>query len=129
MTEPIYANDEHRVIIETYITMCKEFAKEVSTKSRYENYLEVLEIIIEYHNGYGEGERENLFWEWLTIIPINLAVATNGFFAGVETRSNAAVVRAYRFVLEELTQDTVNKIDKIKPINDLDLFRNIKAIR
>ena len=118
MTEPIYANDEHRVIIETYITMCKEFAKEVSTKSRYENYLEVLEIIIEYHNGYGEGERENLFWEWLTIIPINLAVATNGFFAGVETRSNAAVVRAYRFVLEELTQDTVNKIDKIKPIND-----------
>ena len=118
MTEPIYANDEHRIIIETYITMCKEFAKEVSTKSRYENYLEVLEVIINYHNGYGEGERENLFWEWLTIIPINLAVATNGFFAGVETRSNAAVVRAYRFVLEELTQDTVNKISKIKPIND-----------
>ena len=98
--------------------MCKEFAKEVSTKSRYNNYLEVVDIIIEYHNGYGQGDRENLFWEWLMIIPINLAVATNGFFAGVETRSNAAVVRAYRIILDELTQDTANKIDKIEPIND-----------
>ena len=118
MTEPIYANDEHRVIIETYITMCKEFAKEVSTKSRYNNYLEVVEIIVEYSNHYGEGQRENNFWDWLLIIPINLAVATNGFFAGVETRSNAAVVRAYRVVLDELTQDTVNKIDKIEPIKE-----------
>ena len=118
MIEPIYANNEHRVIIETYITMCKEFAKEVSTKSRYENYLEVVEIILDYHNNYGEGQREENFWDWLLIIPINLAVATNGFFAGVETKSNSAVVRAYRFVLEELTQDTVNKIDKIKPIKD-----------
>ena len=118
MTEPIYANDEHRVILETYITMCKEFAKEVSTKSRYENYLEVVEIIIEYHNNYGSGTKEENYWDWLMIIPINLAVATNGFFAGVETRSNAAVVRAYRVVLDELTQDTVNKIDKIEPIKE-----------
>ena len=118
MTEAIYANDEHRVIIETYVTMCKEFAKEVSTKSRYNNYLEVIEIIIEYSNNYGSGTRENNFWDWMLIIPINLAVATNGFFAGVETRSNSAVVRAYRIVLDELVQDTVDKIDKIEPIND-----------
>jgi len=118
MTEPIYANDKHRVIIETYITMCKEFAKEVSTKSRYNNYLEVLEVIIEYSNNYGSGTREDNFWDWMLIIPINLAVATNGFFAGVETRSNSAVVRAYRIVLDELVQDTVNKIDKIEPIKE-----------
>ena len=118
MTEPIYANDEHRVIIDTFMTMCKEFSKEVSTKSRYNNYLEVVQIIIEYHNNYGAGTKEENFWDWLMIIPINLSVATNGFFAGVETKSNAAVVRAYRLVLEELVQDTVDKIDKIEPIND-----------
>ena len=118
MIEPIYANNEHRVIIETYITMCKEFAKEVSTKSRYNNYLEVVEIILDYHNNYGAGQREENFWDWLLIIPINLAVATNGFFAGIETKSNSAVVRAYRICLDELTQNTVDKIDKIEPIND-----------
>jgi len=118
MTEPIYANNEHRVIVETYVTMCQEFAKEVSTKNRYDNYLEVVEIIIEYHNNYGEGQREENFYDWLMIIPINLAVATNGFFAGVETKSNSAVVRAYRIVLDELVQSTVDKIDKIEPIND-----------
>jgi len=118
MTEPIYANDKHRVIIDTYITMCQEFSKEVSTKNRYNNYLEVVQIIIEYHNNYGSGTKEENFWDWLMIIPINLSVATNGFFAGVETKSNAAVVRAYRVVLDELLQDTVNNIDKIEPIND-----------
>ena len=118
MIEPIYANDEHRVIVETFVIMCKEFAKEVSTKSRYENYLEVVDIIIEYHNNYGTGTKEENFWDWLMIIPINLAVATNGFFAGVETKSNSAVVKAYRLVLDELVQNTVDKIDKIEPIND-----------
>ena len=118
MTEPIYANDEHRVILETYITMRQEFAKEVSTKSRYNNYLEVVQIVIEYHNNYGAGTKEENFWDWLMIIPINLSVATNGFFAGVETKSNAAVVRAYRVVLDELVQDTVDKIDKIEPLKE-----------
>jgi len=118
MTEPIYANDEHRVIIETYITMCQEFAKDVSTISRYENYLEVIEIIIEYHNNYGSGTKEENFWDWLMIIPINLSVATNGFFAGIETKKNAAIVKAYKSVLNELVQETVDKIDKIETIND-----------
>ena len=118
MKETIYANNEHKVIVETFITMCKEFAKEVSTKNRYENYLEVVEIIIEYHNNYGAGSKEDNFWDWLMIIPINLSVATNGFFAGVETKSNAALVRAYRLVLNELVQDTVDKIDKIEVENE-----------
>lgn len=118
MMETIYANNEHKVIAETYVTMCKEFAKEVSTKNRYNNYLEVIEIILEYHNNYGSGNKENNFWDWLMIIPINLSVATNGFFAGVETKSNAALVRAYRLVLNELVQDTVDKLDKIEVDNE-----------
>jgi len=118
MREPIYANDEHKVIVETYIIMCQEFAKEVSSKSRYNNFLEVVDIIIEYHNNYGAGKKENNFWDWMMVIPINLSIATNGFFAGIETRSNAAVVRAYRVVLDEMVQDVVGRIDKIEPVND-----------
>ena len=118
MIEPIYANDEHRVIIETYMTMCKEFAKEVSTKSRYENYLEVVAIIIEYHNNYGSGLRENNWYDWLMVIPINMSVATNGFFAGLETKTNRATIRAYKTVLNELVIETVDKIDELKQISE-----------
>jgi len=118
MSKTIYANEEHRTIIETYVTMCKEFAKDVATKDRYENYLEVVDIILEYSNAYGDGIRVDNFWDWLLIIPINLATATNGFFAGVETKKNAAKVRGYRILLNELVQDTVNKIDSIETIKE-----------
>ena len=97
--------------------MCTEFSKEVSTKAKYNNYLDVIEIIIEYHNNYGKGVERN-WYDWLMIIPINLSVATNGFFAGLETKSNSAVIRAYKTVLNEMVFEVTDKIDALEPIND-----------
>ena len=114
MTKPIYASEEHRTIIETYMIMCQEFAKEVSTKSRYNNYLDVVDVIIEYHNNYGSGVKENNWYDWLMIIPINMSVATNGFFAGLETNNNRATVRAYKTILNEVICDVVDKIDNLQ---------------
>ena len=114
MIKPIYASEEHKAIIESYMIMCKEFAKDVSSKSRYYNYLDVVETIIEYSNNYGAGTRENNWYDWLMIIPINLSVMTNGFFAGLETNKNRAVIRAYRTVLNEIVGDVVDKIDSLK---------------
>ena len=114
MTKPIYASAEHRTIIETYISVCQEFAKDVSSKSRYNNYLDVVDVILEYHNNYGSGAKENNWYDWLMIIPINMSVATNGFFAGIETNKNRSVIRAYKTVLEELILDVVDKIDNLE---------------
>ena len=94
--------------------MCKEFAQEVSSPTRYQNYLEVLDIIIEYHNNYGSGVREDNWYDWLMIIPINLTVATNGFFAGLDTKRNSTVIKAYRKVLNEMVFDVKDKIDELK---------------
>ena len=118
MTKPIYASAEHRTIIDAYILMCKEFAKDASSQAKYNNYLEVLDIIIEYHNGYGSGVKEHNWYSWLMIIPINLSVATSGFFAGLETKSNSAVIRAYKTVLNEMVFEFTDKIDALEPIND-----------
>ena len=114
MIKPIYASEEHKTIIESYIRMCEEFAKDVSSKARYYNYLDVVETIIEYSNNYGAGTRENNWYDWLMIIPINMSVATNGFFAGLETNKNRAVIRAYKTVLDEVVGDVVDKIDNLK---------------
>ena len=118
MIEPIYSSEEHRTIIETYILMCTEFSKEVSTKSKYNNYLDVVDTILEYHNNYGKGIKENNWYDWLMIIPINLSVATNGFFAGLETKSNSPTLRAYKTVLDEMVHDVTDKIDALEQIND-----------
>ena len=114
MIEPIYSSEEHKQIIETYIAMCTEFAKDVSTKSRYNNYLDVVDTIIEYHNEYGTKAKGNNYYDWLMIIPINLSVATNGFFAGLETKGNSTIIRSYKIILEELVHEVANKIDNLK---------------
>tara|TARA_R100000963_G_scaffold26177_1_gene17860 strand:+ start:547 stop:843 length:297 start_codon:yes stop_codon:yes gene_type:complete len=98
--------------------MCKQFAQEITTQSRYNNYLEVVDLITEYSNGYGTGLKENNFYDWIMIIPINLSVATSGFFAGIETKSNSSIVRAYKVILDQMLQETVNKLDVLQPKND-----------
>ena len=118
MIEPIYASEEHKNIIETYLMMCQEFSKDVSTKSRYNNYLDVVDTILEYHNEYGKKSKGNNYYDWLMIIRINLSVATNGFFAGLETKSNSATLRAYKTVLDEMVYDVTDKIDALEQIND-----------
>ena len=118
MVKPIYANSEHEVIISSYILMIKEFVKDVANETRWNNFLEVLDVLIEYHNGYGKGVRENNYWDWVMILPINLSLMTNGFLAGIETKRNASIVRAYRVLLNEMVQDVVDKIEKLEPIND-----------
>tara|TARA_R110000824_G_scaffold366149_4_gene554750 strand:+ start:517 stop:873 length:357 start_codon:yes stop_codon:yes gene_type:complete len=118
MVKPIYANNEHEIIISSYILMIKEFVRDVSNDTRWHNFLEVLDILIEYHNNYGKGVRENNYWDWLMILPINLSLMTNGFLAGIETKRNASIVRAYKVLLNDMVQDVVNKIEKLEPLND-----------
>ena len=118
MQNAIYSSQQHKQIIEIYLEMCKQFAQEIATKTKYNNYLEVLQLIIDYSNGYGTGDRENNFYDWIMIMPINVSVMTSGFFAGIETKGNAAVVRAYKVVLDQMLQETVDKLDKLEPTND-----------
>ena len=115
MHKPIFANQQHQAVVESYITMSLKFVEDLSTKAKLNNYLDVLDTIVEYHNNYGQGVKENNYYDWLMIIPINLSVATNGYFAAIETKRNAAIVRAYKVVLEQALQDAADKIDLLEP--------------
>ena len=117
MIKPIYSSQIHSSIVSTYLEMCKQFSEEITTKSRYNNYLEVVNTIIDYHNEYGK-DKDRSFYDWLMIIPINLSCATNGFFAGAETKGNAAEVRAYKVILDQILHETVKRLDTIQPAND-----------
>jgi|TARA_R110002020_G_scaffold346786_1_gene560613 hypothetical protein len=119
MRKPIYANHQHEVIISGYILMIKEFVRDVSNDTRWHNYLEVLDIVIEYHNNsYSSSKRTHSYWDWLMILPINLSILTNGFFAAIETKGNATIVKSYKVVLNEIVLEVVSKIEKLEPIDE-----------
>jgi hypothetical protein len=117
MRKPIYANKEHEIIIGNYLIMVKEFVRDVSNETRWRNYMDVLDIVIEYHNNCGGG-RQKGYWDWLMILPINLSVLTNGYLAAIETKRNASTVRAYKVLLNEMLQDVVDRIEKLEPVHE-----------
>ena len=119
MRKPIYASKQHEIIIKDYMIITKEFVKDLSNETRFNNYLDIFDIVIDYHNNYGSGVKENgNFYDWLLILPINISIMTNGYLAAIETKRNSALVRSYRLALTEMVHDVVDKIEKLEPIND-----------
>jgi len=100
MTKPIFANTMHQIIVNDYLNLMMSFAKEISTKTKYQNFKEVLELIIEYHNSYGEDVTMGNWNDWLMVIPINTSVMVNGYFAGLSTRNNSEIIKSYKLLLD-----------------------------
>jgi|TARA_R110002020_G_scaffold29221_2_gene92260 hypothetical protein len=100
MTKPIFANTTHQILINDYLNLMLTFAKEISTKSKYQNFKEVMELVIEYHNSYGEDVEQGNWNDWLMIIPINTSVMVNGFFAGIYTKGNSEIIKSYKLLLD-----------------------------
>ena len=48
MQNAIYSSEQHKQILEVYIELCRQFAQDVATKTRYQNYMDVLQLIIDY---------------------------------------------------------------------------------
>lgn len=119
MRNIIYANTEHEVLVSSYIQLAFDFAKEVSTKQKYDDYLDVADLIFEYHNNYGNSVDTQNWCDWIMIIPINITVMTNGFFAGISKPSTRANINSYKIVLDNMLEDVVKKITEMKmPLND-----------
>tara|TARA_R110000824_G_scaffold107747_2_gene254266 strand:+ start:4783 stop:5139 length:357 start_codon:yes stop_codon:yes gene_type:complete len=118
MRKVIYANLEHEVLISSYIKLCIDFADEVSSKTKYKHYLEILDIILEYHNAYGDSVNRQNWFDWIMIIPINLSVMTNGYFAGLENNKNKIQINSCKVLLTKLLDETVDTIDKMNYKND-----------
>ena len=118
MEKPIYANNLHKITIENYLTLIKEFVREISNDKKFDNFLHVYDTIIEYHNGYGKNVKHNNWYDWMMVIPVNMSVMVNGYLAGIETKRNQNKINSYKILLNEILQDVVNKIEKIQPINE-----------
>jgi hypothetical protein len=118
MTKPIFANTTHQIVVNDYLNLMLTFAKDISTKAKFENFKEVLELIIEYHNSYGEDVSMGNWNDWLMVIPINTSVMVNGYFAGIQTKSNLEIVRSYKVLLDNALEVLVNDLREIEYNNE-----------
>lgn len=118
MTKPIFANTMHQIIVNDYLNLMMSFAKEISTKTKYQNFKEVLELIIEYHNSYGEDVSMGNWNDWLMVIPINTSVMVNGYFAGLSTINNSEIIKSYKLLLDNSLELLVRDLKYIEYNNE-----------
>ena len=55
MIQPIFTSQQHEVVIIKYLKIVNEFIQDCSSEEKYKNFLQVLDIILQYHNEYGSG--------------------------------------------------------------------------
>jgi len=118
MEKPIFANSSHQIIINDYLNLMLSFVKEISSETKYRNFKEVLDLIIEYHNSYGKDVEQANWNDWLMIIPINTSVMVNGYFAGIQTKRNIESIRAYKLLLDNGLELLVRDLQDIEKNNE-----------
>ena len=112
----IYAGEVHKVIVEDYIKIMDVMIKEITNESQYNQYVESLDTVIDYHNGYGDKDESN-YYDWLMLLPINVSILAQGLFVGLETDENRADIRGFKTVLDMELQTVVENLSTISRYN------------
>ena len=118
MIKPIFASHEHAVAVDKYLTLVNDFIEDCSPKEKYKSFLEVLDIILEYHNEYKAGVYTGNWHDYLMLIPVNVSVMVNGYFAGLENKRNQTKISSYRYLLNKHLDELINDLQKIEPKNE-----------
>ena len=113
MLKPLGINKQHEVILDTYLLTVCESMRELSTESRYNNFLDVVNVIVKYHNKYST-EKLGAYSDFMSIIPTNLTSCFSGYIAGVENTKNRSMCRAYKTLLTELSHNIISDLEKLR---------------
>jgi len=113
MTKVIGISREHEIILDTYLLTVCESIKDIASESRYNSFLDVIDIIIAYHNQYSN-ENLGTYSDFMSIIPTNVTSCFNGFIAGVENQKNRAKCRAYKILLTELSHNIISDLENLQ---------------
>ncbi len=116
--KPIYVSHEHEVIVDSYLkTVYSSIREVVSEDAKYNDFKDIANIIIEYHNNFSSNRLGN-FYDFLLIIPINFSTMVSGFLCGYETKDNAAIVKIHRALIYEFSLRVITELNEIQPEND-----------
>jgi len=121
LKKPICISIEHSVLVKDYLTTLVNAIEEVTgtNKAKFQDYIDVLNIVIEHHNGYKKHyEEATNYYDFMSIIPTNMSIMTTGFLAGIETKRNAKKARAYRLYLNNYAFEMVDRLNNLRLQSD-----------
>ena len=117
--QPIYINHQHEAIVKSYLDTIFDSVREVVKEdSKYNDFVDIANVIIDYHNQYGDNKTPGNFHDFLMIIPINFSTMVSGFFAGYENKDNGTTVKIHRHLLSEFGLKVIKDLSKLTPTND-----------
>jgi len=116
--KPVYVSKEHEVYLSEYLYHVNRSVKEATSDTeKYQDFLAIGNVIIEYHNNYSE-EYPGNYRDFLMIIPLNYTSMVSGFFCGLENRDNRDSVRIYSLLCNQRAEKLIEDIGKIKVIHE-----------
>ena len=82
MLKPVCLNIEHEILLNDYLKSIDLYIEDVtSTKEKYEDFLEISNIIIEHHNNYQSNNLGHAnYSDFMSIIPTHFSCMVNGYF-------------------------------------------------
>ncbi len=114
---PIYINAQHEAIVESYLNTIFDSVREVvDTKERFNDFMDIANVIIDYHNQYGEQQNKGNWDDFLMIIPVNFSTMVSGFFCGFENPSNATTIKIHRHLLSSFGLKVIEDLKKLEPV-------------
>ena len=117
--KPIYVSRAHEVIVESYLDMVFTTINElVIEQEKVQDFLDISEVIIDYHNQYNGVKEIGNFHDFLMIIPVNFSTMVSGFLCGYEKPSNASACRIHRHLLSNFGLKVIEDLNKIETIHE-----------
>ena len=121
LSKPICLNYKHEIALSVYLEMITTSIKDITKdESKYNNFIDVANIIIEHHNNYKSDVLGMAnYQDFISLIPTHFTAMINGYLTGIENETNRNTVRVYKHILSE---EAYNYIDKVQ---DLEIEKDI----
>ncbi len=121
LLKPICLNYKHEIALSVYLEMITTSIKDITKdESKYNNFIDVANIIIEHHNNYKSDVLGMAnYQDFISLIPTHFTAMINGYLTGIENEINRNTVRVYKHILSE---EAYNFIDKVQ---DLEIEKDI----
>ena len=121
LLKPISINYQHQVALELYLDMITTTIKDITNNdSKFKNFIDVCNIIIEHHNSYRNDILEiGNYNDFLSIIPTHFTAMVNGYLTGLEQEDNRSLVRIYKQLLSEEAYKYIDKVRNLEIEKDI----------